>query len=270
MNIFYSIILGIIQGLTEFLPVSSSGHLVLTQHFLGIGEGSDIVFEVFLHLGTALAVLVYFRKTLLELILSLFHWRPTIENQSHRHNRMLIVYLGISTLSTLVLYIIFKDVFEALFSKPLIVALMLSVTGAVIFASDFIRDKGIPAFSMGFLRSILIGLGQGMAIIPGLSRSGTTIACSLFSGIKRKDAAHYSFLLSIPAILGANLSQLDAMVGLEKSLMIAYIAGFIAAFISGYLVISVLIRLIQASKLKYFAYYCWAVSLASVLAISFS
>ncbi len=267
MNIFLSILLGLIQGLTEFLPVSSSGHLVLAQHFLGIKESNDIAFEVFLHLGTLIAVIVYFRESLMELFVSLFKWRPTVENQPHRHNRLLIVYLGVSTLATFVFYVIFKNPLKALYDQPLIVAGMLTVTGTLIYISDYIKDRGMPAFSMGALRSILIGLGQGLAIIPGISRSGTTIACSIYTGVRRKDAAKFSFLLSIPAIIAASISELEAFSQLDGNMWFAYIAGFIAAFISGYLVISILIRLIQASKLKYFAYYCWSISLISMALI---
>ncbi len=267
MNIFMTILIGIIQGLTEFLPVSSSGHLVLAQHFLGMKEGGDIVFEVFLHLGTMLAVVIYFRKALWNMVLSLINWKPTIDNQVHYHNRMLILYLACATVATIVVYVLFGDVFKAAFTKPIIVSAMLFVTGTIIFVSDYIRDRGIPAFSAGFLRSLMVGLGQGLAIMPGISRSGTTIAVSLFAGIKRKDAAEFSFLLSIPAILGANLSEISYLVNLDKQMMISYLAGFVAAFISGYLVIAILIRLIQACKLKYFAYYCWTISVVSILAL---
>lgn len=267
MNTFYAILLGIIQGLTEFLPVSSSGHLVLSQHFLGIKEGSDLLFEVFLHLGTLLAVVVFFRKALWDMLVSLFKWAPTVENQTHRHNRMMIVYLTIATMGTAIIYVLFGDLFEAMFANPLLVAIMLLVTGGLIFVSDYVPDRGIPAFSMGFLRSIIIGIAQGFAIIPGISRSGTTIACSVFSGVKRKDAAQFSFLLSIPAILGANLSMIKDFTALDNALLFSYIAGFVAAFVSGYLVIAVLIRLIQQSKLKYFAFYCWLVGILSIIFI---
>ncbi len=234
---------------------------------MGVKESESIAFEVFLHLGTLVAVIVYFRITLWELFISLFHWRPTIENQPHRHNRLLIVYLGIATIATFVFYVIFKNPLKALYDNPLIVAGMLSLTGTIVYVSDYVKDRGIPAFSMGALRSIVIGLAQGIAIIPGISRSGTTIACSIFTGVKRKDAARFSFLLSIPAILAASVSELEAFSKLDNSMWVAYIAGFIAAFLSGYLVIAILIRMIQASKLKYFAYYCWTISLVSVVAI---
>ena len=267
MNLLSAIFLGIIQGLTEFLPVSSSGHLVLSQYFLGLGESSDNVFEIFLHMGTLIAVIVYFRKMLWDMVISMFHWGNNVDSQTHLHNRFLVLYLGISTFVTGVFYLLFSDFLESMFTKPMLVAIMLSVTGVIIFCSDFIKDRGVPAMSMGPMRSILIGLGQGIAIIPGISRSGTTISISVMSGIKRKDAAQFSFLLSIPAILGANISVVKELSSLNYQQFYMYFAGFIAAFISGYLVISLLIRLIQQSKLKYFAFYVWIVSIIAIVSL---
>lgn len=268
MNIFESILLGIIQGLTEFIPVSSSGHLVLLQHFLGWGESENILFEVFLHLGTLFAVLLYFHKTIWELIKSLFSWKNTVNREIHRKNRNLIVYLIISTLFTGVYYYFFGDAFRSIYQMPMFVALLLLVTGIIIFVSDFFRDGDLPASNMGFLRAITIGLCQGMAILPGISRSGTTISSSLAMGIKRKDAAHYSFLLSIPAIIAANISEFKALVNFEIGQMQSYLAGFISSFVVGYLIIAFLIRMIEGNRLKYFAYYCWIVGLISIVLLS--
>ncbi|MDD2332057.1 MAG: undecaprenyl-diphosphate phosphatase [Candidatus Cloacimonetes bacterium] len=264
MSFLQSILLGIIQGLTEFLPVSSSGHLVLAGHIFGIEEKGDIIFETFLHLGTALAVIVYFRSMLWDLIKSLFCWKKTIESQVHFHNRMTMVYLGIATFTTLLMYLPFSDRLEHMFTQPLLVAFMLIITGIIIFVSDFIKDRGIPVSSMGIFRSIFIGIGQGIALLPGISRSGTTIACSIFTGIKRKEAAHFSFLLSIPAILGGNLLGFKELASLDKSMLLKYIAGFCFSFAVGFAVIAILIELIRRSKLKYFSYYLWTLSTATI------
>ncbi len=270
MSIIQSILIGIIQGLTEFLPVSSSGHLVLSQHFLGIQHSSDVVYEVFLHLGTILAVLVYFRKTLWDLTLSLVHWKGSISDNVHRHNRLIIVYLIVATAVTAGIYKLFGDSIESLFAYPVFVSVMLIITGLIVFLSDLVKDSGIPAFSMGLRRSVLIGLAQGFAMIPGISRSGSTISVSLASGIKRRDAAHFSFLLSIPAIIGANLVHLASLKGLDGGMLVNYLAGFVAAYVSGYLVIAVLIALIQNSKLKYFAYYCWVIAVLAIVKLTLS
>lgn len=269
MSFISAILLGILQGLTEFIPVSSSGHLVLSQYFLGIGDNNSILFELFMHLGTLVAVVVFFRKTLWELTKSLFSWKNTMNREIHRKNRCMIMYLGISTLATAVIYLFFGDVFKQVYENPSIVAVLLLVTGGIVFISDYLKDRGVPASNMGIWRSILIGFGQGIAILPGISRSGTTITASLATGIKRKDAAHFSFLLSIPAILAANLSEVKAFTQLDVSHLHSYLAGFFFSAITGYFVIAFLIRLIQGNRLKYFAFYCWFIGLLSLLIMAF-
>ncbi|MDD2228320.1 MAG: undecaprenyl-diphosphate phosphatase [Candidatus Cloacimonetes bacterium] len=269
MSFFQAIYLGIIQGLTEFIPVSSSGHLVLTQYFWGIGENSSIVFELFMHLGTLLAVVVYFRSMLWDLLKSLFSWKNTMNQENHRKNRNIVLYLFIATLGTGIVYSLFGASIKHVYDLPGVVAALLIVTGTIVFASDYLKDGGIPASSMGFWRSIIIGISQGFAILPGISRSGTTIAASLATGIKRRDAAHFSFLLSVPAILAANLSEYKSFMKLDASSLYSYLAGFVSAFVVGYFVISFLIRLIESSHLKYFAYYCWFIGVLSLLIMAF-
>ncbi|MDD2210715.1 MAG: undecaprenyl-diphosphate phosphatase [Candidatus Cloacimonetes bacterium] len=264
MNFLQAVFLGIIQGLTEFIPVSSSGHLVLAQHFLGIEAGSDISFEIFLHLGTLLAVLVFFIRQIWDLIVSLFSWKSGLDGETHRKNRATIAYLIIATFTTGVFYLVFKDLLKSAYQSPIFVAFMLLITGLIIFASDFVKNSSIPSSNIGFIKSVFIGLAQGLAIIPGISRSGTTISTSLFCGVKRKDAAHFSFLLSIPAIMAANIGEMNQLRSLNPSVLHIYIAGFIAAFISGYMVIAFLIRLIQSGSLKYFAFYVWLVGAIAI------
>lgn len=269
MQVLNAIILGIVQGLTEFLPISSSGHLVLYQHFFSKSAalGTDITLEVFLHLGSLFAVIIYFRREILELIQSLFHWKRTFDSSRHFRNRMVIFYLIISTVFTGVVYLLFGKEIVAVFARPLTVSLLLAVTGIIIYLSDLAKNTEIPMSGMGVIRSALIGLGQGFAMLPGISRSGTTIATSLFCGIRRADAARYSFLLSIPAILAANVGEFKSITELQPQFLLNYILGALAAFVSGYLVISFLIRLIKSAKLKYFAFYCWFVAAVSIALI---
>ncbi len=267
MNILISILMGILQGLTEFLPVSSSGHLVLAQHFLGVEQGENPMFEIFLHLGTLLAVIFYFRTLIWDLLRSLLSWGNTLDSHQHRRNRTMVVYLALATLMTGIIYHFAGDWFKSLYHKPLIVSFMLLVTGGLIFISDFVRHGSIPASQMGVIRSVIIGVMQAVAIIPGISRSGSTISGALFSGVKRSEAAQFSFLLAIPAILAANLSVFSDLNALSAKQFIIYLLGFIASFGVGYLVIAVLIRLIQSARLKYFAYYCWAVGGFSIVLI---
>lgn len=269
MGFIKAALLGIIQGLTEFLPISSSGHLKLAQILFKTQESAGSAFDIFLHLGTLVAVLIYYRKVIWSLVVSLFRWRNGLDNQVHYHNRLWIAYLLVSTFCTGVFYLLFKDYLDSLFANPnpLLIAVNLSITGILIYISDHIKDCRIPASSMGLMRSIFIGLGQGVAIVPGISRSGTTIAVSLITGVKRKDAAQYSFLLSIPAILGANLSEIETLRSLNGSDFLNYFTGFMCAAISGYAVIALLINFIRQSKLKYFSYYCWMVALTTLIIV---
>ncbi|MDY0151599.1 MAG: undecaprenyl-diphosphate phosphatase [Candidatus Cloacimonas sp.] len=269
MNFIQAVILGILQGLTEFIPVSSSGHLVLTQHFFDLGESQNILFELFLHLGTLFAVFVFFHKTLWDLVVSVFSWGNTVKRETHRENRNLILYLIIATIATGVVYGLFGKLFKNVYDMPIVVAFLLLVTGCLVFVSDYFKERGIPASNMGFMRSIIIGLAQGIAILPGISRSGATISASLATGVKRKDAARFSFLLSIPAILGANASEIKAFAHLDKSQIISYLGGMVSSFIVGLLVIAFLIRLIEMGRLKYFAYYCWFIGFLCLTLLAF-
>jgi len=266
MTLFESILLGTIQGLTEFLPVSSSGHLVLGQHFLGINE-PGISFEIIVHLGSLLAVLLYFYKDIIALLSSLTKIFSSKKSYQDVNNIKIIVYLFVATFVTAIIGFTFKDNFEALYDIPWTVSIALFVTGLILYISDKIPNGNFNDYNIGWVKAIFIGIGQALAIIPGISRSGTTIAFSLFSRMKRENAAKFSFLLSIPAILGAALLDFKDMKANELATMGRYSAGAVAAFISGFLVIALLINLIQKKKLKYFSYYCWTLSLVSIFFI---
>ncbi|NLW18633.1 MAG: undecaprenyl-diphosphate phosphatase [Candidatus Cloacimonetes bacterium] len=269
MSFISAILLGILQGLTEFLPVSSSGHLVLAQHFFGLKDTGDTVFEVFMHLGSLLAVLIFFRHKIWTLIVSLFSWKRTLNHETHRRNRNIILYLFFATLATGALYLLLGDFFEGLYAKPLVVALMLIVTGVIVNISDRLKSGSIPASDMGISRSLFIGLLQGIAIIPGISRSGSTITGSLLVGVKRREAAEFSFLLSIPAILAANLTNLGAFKQLAMKEFAAYLGGFVASFVVSLFVIGFMMELISRARLKYFSWYCWAAGIICAAIIIF-
>ncbi len=262
MTTLQAILLGIIQGLTEFLPVSSSGHLVLVQRFMHI-QDPGISFEVIVHFGSLIAVLVYFFKDILGMAGSLV----AIKNPApaHRKNRLILLYLIVATAVTGVIYFLLSDRVDAAFEHPIYAAVLLSVTGAILFISDLVPSKGIPADKMGLWRSVVIGLGQSVALLPGISRSGTTIATSVYLGLDRRSAARFSFLISIPAILGATITKLPELTALSSATLLNYMAGSVAAGISGYAVISWLINLVAKNKLKYFAYYCWVISIVSIV-----
>lgn len=256
INILNTIILGIIQGLTEFLPVSSSGHLVLLKQILGFEHSTDVSLEVILHLGSLLAVILFFRKDIISLITSIF--------KKDKAGIKTCLYLLTATIVTGFIGFAFKDVFEQIFANPIYAAVFFSVTGVILFISDKIKTGNLKQSQIGYKKSAITGLAQGLAILPGISRSGTTISCLLLLKVNRKDAARFSFLLSIPAILGANIANLDALKALPKNALIAYGIGALAAFISGYAVIALLLKIINKRKLSYFSYYLWVISIVSL------
>lgn len=262
IELLKSILLGIIQGLTEFLPISSSGHLVLAEHFLKFQQ-PNIVFKVILHLGSLFAVLIYFRKEIISILKSLIYFR--LKDIENRNNRKVALYIAITTLVTGVIGFFFKDFLEKTFNMIYIPSVLLLVTGLILMLSDKIEAKQNNSYQLGVKNSIFIGLVQTFAILPGISRSGTTIAAGIFSGLKREAAARYSFLISIPAILGANLLKIPEIVNLQSDLIINYLAGSISAFISGYIVIALLIRMVKKQKLKYFSYYCWLIGISTII-----
>ncbi len=262
MEIFKAIILGLIQGLTEFLPVSSSGHLVLAEHYLKFNN-PEISFEIVLHLGSLFAVLIYFRKDILSLLKSfiLFKNKESINTR----NRNTVFYIIVATTVTGILGFYFEDPLTKAFSSLYIPSFMLIITGFILYISDKIEPKGIKTHQLGIRKSILIGLTQAFAILPGISRSGTTITVGIFAGLDREEAARFSFILSIPAILGANLLKFSSMLDLDRSIWLSYFLGTLAAFISGYAVISFLISIVKKQKLKYFAYYCWLIAFITLI-----
>lgn len=269
LDIIKAILLGIVQGLTEFLPISSSGHLLLGQKFLDF-EMPGISFEVMLHLGTLFAVIIYFHKDILQICGSFF----TVSNdEKFRQRRKFGILLLVATIVTGIIYFIFKDVIESIFDSGsnfniYVVCIFLSVTGFMNVVSDKMTKNRDSAHELGYFKAMIIGLGQAFALNPGISRSGATITFGLLVGLKREQVATFSFLLSIPAILGATVSELPELAQLPKSDMIYYLAGAFSAFVTGYLVISFLIRMLQKRKMKVFAYWCWAVAIVSAVVIS--
>ncbi|MFH2033375.1 MAG: undecaprenyl-diphosphate phosphatase, partial [Candidatus Margulisiibacteriota bacterium] len=266
-------LLGVIQGLTEFLPVSSSGHLVLAQKLLGLPV--NLAFDVIVHIATALAVIIYFWSDILEIIKWFFvgFYKIITRNMSFRetYNRIAFFKMSIlllaATFFTAVIGFAFKDFFESLFSSTLAVGCFLLLTAALILLAEWIGTGTKGMDRMGLKDAIIIGLAQGAAIAPGLSRSGTTISASLMRGLNRKLAARFSFLLSVPAILGAGLLQAPDIMAASSSQagVWALVFGGIAAFVSGYLAIKLFMTIIQRTSIRVFAYYCVIVGSIVVL-----
>ena len=263
MDIYEALILGLVQGFTEFLPISSSGHLVIAKSLLGGFREPGILFEVLLHFGTLLAVLLYFRKDILDILAALFPVGEMEEAKREEGRKTAIVVIA-GTLPTVVIALLFKDQFEKLFQSVQAVSVMLLVTGVLLFLSD--RVKKTEKRALTIKDAVIIGTVQGMAIIPGISRSGSTIATGLFRGIDGERAATFSFLLSIPAICGAVVLHMKDMTGIDGGQVVPYLAGMAMAAVSGFLSIKVLMKIVSGRKLRFFAFYCWTVGILSLVA----
>ncbi len=266
MTVIEAILLGIIQGLTEFLPVSSSGHLVIVQTYLPNFTPPGVTFDVWLHLGTLVAVIIYFRQDIKDILFSLYPQKDEVSALKAEQRKLAgLIILG--CIPTAVIGLTFKDQFEALFGLALPVSIMLGITGLLLWLADRVTSAPRKLKQMGILDAIIIGAVQGMAIIPGISRSGSTIAVGIYRRLDRTLAARYSFLISIPAVMGAALLEAKEWGSLMGSLNLLPLAmGFICAAVSGYLAIGMLMRLVIKHKLSYFAYYCWTVALLNLMA----
>lgn len=266
MDIIQGIIIGIVQGLTEFLPVSSSAHLVFIQNLLGVE--SSLAFDTFLHLGSLLAVLWFFRGDIIKMILS---WIGSIRDILQGRFRQGLIddpykrlawYVILATIPVAIAGVLFDDAVESLFAGALYVpAFFLFVTGTILYLSQRMTSGQINLKNIGPKESLFMGLGQACAVLPGLSRSGTTIAAGLVMGLDKEFAAKFSFILSIPAILGAFVLQLKDIGGAMDANFLPVILGFIAAFVAGYAAIKWMLELIQKRSLDIFAYYCWIVGI---------
>ena len=272
MSLLSSILLGLIQGLAEFLPISSSGHLAIAEHFLGQAgvPATPDFFDVLLHLGTLVAVFVAYWKDIREMIIELIDGvrdlaRGTTPTPIPPARRMILLII----VATLPLFAVLpiKDWIEGLSSNIYFVAGALIVTGFLLFASDRVKKGRKTEKSATLVDVLLVGVAQAIATCPGISRSGTTITAGCFVGFDRKFAVRYSFLMSIPAILGANiLSIKDAVdAGIIWADVPVYLVGVAVAAVSGYLAIRLLKYISQKGSFGGFAYYCWGIGLVTLI-----
>ncbi|MDB4251059.1 undecaprenyl-diphosphate phosphatase [Flavobacteriales bacterium] len=253
MEIINAIILGIIQGLTEFLPVSSSGHLEIAKAILGenkVGEES-LLMTVVLHFATALSTIIIFRKDILEILSGLLQFK---NNDSFWFSLKIVL----SMVPAALVGIFFNDEIEALFGGALtLVGSMLLVTGLLLFLADKAKAS---AKKVGIKHAILIGVSQAIAILPGISRSGATISTAVLLGIDKEKAARFSFLMVVPLIFGKMAKDiLSEDIQYETTTFIPLLVGFIFAFLTGMFACKWMIKLVKSSQLKYFAYYCFAI-----------
>lgn len=269
MDTLSSIFLGVVQGITEFLPISSSGHLVVTQNLLGFSE-PEILFDTALHLGTLLAVILFFRGDLKKMVLETWNLltgylkrNEPLSSIKEKPHAILAAWVIIGTLPTVLIGLIFKEPLEALFGKVHWVGGMLILTGLIIGIARILSPEYTKRKNVGLLTSLAVGTAQGLAIIPGISRSGSTIICGMLCGMERELAARFSFLLSIPAITGAMVLQL-ASHGPGTVDFLPLLAGFSSAAVSGFLALKLLMKMVRKGNLAWFAPYCWAVGLAVI------
>jgi len=273
MNSTEAIILGIIQGLTEFLPVSSSGHLVLFQQLFGLKE-AELFFDVCVHLGTLVAVIIVFRQEIIKIISALLQLvslagqkEKFLQNVKSDPELKMAVFIVIGSIPTAILGLLFASIADRLFSSALITGLMLMVTGLLLWLT---RKAGTHAVStsIGHLtpgKAFIIGIVQGLAIIPGISRSGSTISTGLLLGVDRETAARYSFLLSIPAIVGAGLLSLKEGFSQTNPAIWISLLGAVPAALVGYGALKSLLHMVKKGRLYVFAPYCWLVGILAIL-----
>ncbi len=259
MEFVKAIILGILQGVTEFLPVSSSGHLVIGSELLDF-HNQGVTFDVFVHLGTLFAVIVFFRCEIKDMFLAPFRFLAGDRDRDVFHFLLLDIYIIIATLPAVFVGLFLKDSVEAIFANLFLVFAMLAVTGCIMILSRFLPRRNKKP---GPLKALFIGCAQACAIMPGLSRSASTIFAGMLLGLDRETAARFSFLMAVPAISGAAVLQLgnvfQAEAGDFSVLQIA--AGTLAAAISGYFAIALLLDIVKKNRLQWFGYYCLLMSL---------
>jgi undecaprenyl-diphosphatase len=245
-------ILAVVQGLTEWLPISSSGHLVITQKALGLNL--PLIYSVMLHVGTLIVVLTVFRKDILEII------KAVVKRDFETEEGKLALFIVVGSVPIAFTGFVFHDFFESLFSNLPAVGLALLITGFVLFFSE----KRIGNKKMGMLDSLLIGVAQAIAIIPGVSRSGVTISTGLLRKVDKATAFKYSFLLSAPAIAGATVMESKELVGSNIDLIPLFL-GTIVSMIVGYVSLKLLQKIVMSEKFHMFAYYCWSVGVLIIL-----
>lgn len=272
MTYLMSVVLGLVQGVAEFLPISSSGHLTLFQHFFGLQE-PDNLFNVLLHFATLLAVCVYYFRDVVEMIEEFFRAVAALCSRKRQGKeipeaRRMVLLVIVGTLPLFAVLLI-KDYVEALGASPVFVSCALLVTGCILFLSDRMAGGRKTARNATIKDVLLVGVAQGLATIPGLSRSGCTISTGMAMGFDRKFAVRYSFLMSLPAVLGATILEVKDVLelegGLATELLPKYLVGMVVAGVVGYFAIRLVNLLAAKGKFGAFAYYCWAAGIAALI-----
>ena len=257
MTITESVILGIIQGLTEFLPVSSSGHLVIFEHVFGISEG-NLFYSLMLHIASLLAVIIYFREEILMLLASFIKSINRISgkiNDEISSGEKTVAYIIIATIPAVIAGVVLNDFFDSLYSNPKAVGYSLIFTGVLLIISRYANNMKKDTSELGISGSIFVGIFQSLAIIPGVSRSGSTITGGMLAGLKSEEAARFSFILSIPAILGASVYEIITTDFTNIIFDINIVFGMLSSFVFGYIAIRYLMKIIRKGNIHYFSVY---------------
>jgi len=258
MSILEAVILGIIQGLSEFLPISSSGHLELAKYLFGQNQlpQDSLLITVVLHAATALSTIVIFRKEIGDILRGLFKFKS---NEEFKYSLKIVI----SMIPAALIGLFYNDAIEMLYDGQVqLVGFMLIITGLLLFLAD--RAK-VSSKGVSFTSSIIIGIAQAIAILPGISRSGATISTAVMLGKDREKAARFSFLMVVPLILGKMAKDImDGALTQAETPVLVISAGFISAFVVGLFACKLMINVVKKSKLKYFAYYCFAVGLIAI------
>ncbi len=286
MSILESVFLGIVQGVTEFLPVSSSGHLAILQNIFHIETNGSMLFDIMLHLGTLAAVFIVYHKDIWNMIREFFlmvgdmfsNLHTFCLNRIHKtalkykkivnnSYRKFVVLILVSTVPTGIIGVLGKDIVEGASQTLLIPGICLLITGVLLLMAELRREGNKTPKTVSYGNGLVIGAAQGLATLPGLSRSGTTIAACLFCGLDRKFAVKYSFILSIPAILGAAVLEVKDAIAepIMASQIAIYLVGMVIAGIVGYVCIKTMLVIVRKKKFRYFAYYCFVVGIVAIV-----
>lgn len=257
MSWLEALFLGVLQGLTEFLPVSSSGHLVIFQNLLGIHE-PQLFFDVLVHAGTLTAVLLFYRKLILKHVVGCFQ-------RDGQDSRRLLLMIVAASIPTGLIGVLFQDFFESMFASPFYVGIFWLITGIALVLVPRLRQGDGEIESIKIPDALLVGLAQGLAILPGVSRSGATIITGMSRGVHPRAAADFSFLLSIPAILGATFLQFRKVESVASSQWGVYLIGFLSAAVVGYAAIALLINMLKKRKIQPFGWYCMAAGVITII-----
>jgi len=268
---FKAIVLGVVQGLTEFLPVSSSGHLVIFQNLFNLKE-PEVLFDVSVHMGTLIAVIIFFRKDLHFMISSVFRFfhdtlkkRVPIADTLQDNDLKLVLLIILGTIPTAILGLLFHKIVDRIFSSVVLVGLMLIVTGTLLIITVRLKEESKSIQHFSIKDALIIGLMQGISILPGISRSGSTIAVGLFLGLEREISARFSFLLSIPAIIGATILEFKDISTYPSAQINSMLIGAFTSCLVGYCALGSLLFIVKKGRLHYFAPYCFAAGIFALI-----